>query len=109
MNAADSQIFQTEKQLKDYGDKIPADKKASIEGALKNLKEAHAAKDLAKIDSSLADLNKAWEAASQELYAAMNAQQQGGTAQGGEQHQQQSSNDSNVEDVNFEEVKDDKK
>jgi molecular chaperone DnaK len=110
INAADSQIFQTEKQLKDYGDKIPAEKKAPIEEAVKHLKEAHAAKDLAKIDTYLADLNKAWEAASQELYAAMNAQQpQGGAAPGGEQHQQQSSNDNNVEDVNFEEVKDDKK
>ena len=110
INAADAQIFQTEKQLKDYGDKIPAEKKAPIEEAVKHLKEAHAAKDLAKIDTYLADLNKAWEAASQELYAAMNAQQpQGGAASGGEQHQQQSSNDNNVEDVNFEEVKDDKK
>jgi len=111
INAADAQIFQTEKQLKDYGDKIPAEKKAPIEDALKHLKEAYAAKDLAKIDTYLADLNKAWEAASQELYAAMNAQQQpqGGAAPGGEQHQQQSSNDNNVEDVNFEEVKDDKK
>ncbi|HKC69695.1 MAG TPA: molecular chaperone DnaK [Bacteroidia bacterium] len=111
INAADSQIFQTEKQLKDYGDKIPAEKKAPIEDALKHLKEAHAAKDLAKIETHLEALNKAWEAASQELYAAMNAQQtQGGAAPGGEQHQQQqSSNDNNVEDVNFEEVKDDKK
>ncbi|MFI5141241.1 MAG: molecular chaperone DnaK [Bacteroidia bacterium] len=112
INAADSQIFQTEKQLKDYGDKIPAEKKAPIEEAVKHLKEAHAAKDLAKIDTYLADLNKAWEAASQELYAAMNAQQpQGGAAGAGEQQhtQQSSSNDNNVEDVNFEEVKDDKK
>src|SRR6201993_3112112 len=109
-NMADSTIFQTEKQLKGYGDKIPAEKKAPIEEAVKHLKEAHAAKDIAKIDTYLADLNKACEAASQELYAAMNAQQpQGGAAPGGEQHQQQSSNDNNVEDVNFEEVKDDKK
>jgi molecular chaperone DnaK len=110
INAADAQIFQTEKQLKDYGDKIPAEKKAPIEEAVKHLKEAHTAKDLAKIDTYLADLNKAWEAASQELYAAMNAQQPQGGAAGGEQHTQQtSSNDNNVEDVNFEEVKDDKK
>ncbi|HXU27960.1 MAG TPA: molecular chaperone DnaK [Bacteroidia bacterium] len=111
INAADSQIFQTEKQLKDYGDKIPAEKKAPIEEAVKHLKEAHAAKDVSKIDTYLADLNKAWEAASQELYAAMNAQQpQGGATAGDGQHTQEtSSNDNNVEDVNFEEVKDDKK
>ena len=112
INAADGSIFQSEKQLKDYGDKIPAEKKAPIESALKDLKEAYAAKDLAKIDSSLAELNKAWEAASQELYAAMNAQQQGGgAAAGGEQAhaQQDGAKNDNVEDVSFEEVKDDKK
>jgi molecular chaperone DnaK len=81
VNMADSQIFNSEKQLKDYGDKIPAEKKSAIESALANLKTAHGAKDLAAIDSSLEALNQAWQAASEELYKAMNDQQaQGGTA-----------------------------
>ena len=114
INAADGSIFQSEKQLKDYGDKIPAEKKAPIEDALKHLKEAYAAKDIAKIDTYLADLNKAWEAASQELYAAMNAQQQaqgGGAAGAGAEQQAHSegAKDDNVQDVPYEEVKDDKK
>ncbi|MHB8258679.1 MAG: molecular chaperone DnaK [Bacteroidia bacterium] len=112
INAADAQIFQTEKQLKEYGEKIPAEKKAPIEEALKHLKESYAAKDIAKIDVHLAELNKAWEAASQELYAAMNAQQQaqGGGATSGEQaHNTEGAKDDNVQDVSYEEVKDDKK
>jgi molecular chaperone DnaK len=112
INAADGSIFQSEKQLKDYGEKIPAEKKAPIEEALKHLKEAYAAKDLAKIDTYLAELNKAWEAASQELYAAMNTQQQaqGGTAAGAEQQAHtEGGKDDNVQDVSYEEVKDDKK
>ncbi len=110
INAADGQIFQSEKQLKDYGDKIPAEKKAPIESSLKDLKEAYAAKDLAKIDSSLAELNKAWEAASQELYAAMNAQQ-GGAQPGadGQQPNAEGAKDDNVQDVSYEEVKNDDK
>ena len=75
-NLADSTIFQTEKQLKEYGDKIPAEKKTPIESALKDLKEAHGARDFAKMETSLTALNSAWEAASKELYDAMNAQQQ---------------------------------
>jgi len=114
INAADGSIFQSEKQLKDYGDKIPAEKKAPIEEALKHLKEAYTAKDLAKIDTYLADLNKAWEAASQELYAVMNAQQQaqgGGTPGAGAEQQAhtEGGKDDNVQDVSYEEVKDDKK
>ena len=110
INAADAQIFQTEKQLKEYGDKIPAEKKTPIEAAVKSLKEAHAARDLAKIDTHLAELNKAWEAASQELYAAMNAQQgQGGAAPGGEQTHDAGPKNDDVQDVSYEEVKDDKK
>lgn len=108
INQADSMIFQTEKQLKDYGDKIPADKKEAIETALKDLKDAHGARDLAKIETSLEAMNKAWEAASKELYDAMNAQQQ----QQGPQQDQNNTNTTggdNVQDVNYEEVKDDKK
>jgi molecular chaperone DnaK len=104
-NQADSMIFQTEKQLKEYGDKIPADKKAPIESALKDLKDAHAARDLAKIETALAAMNTAWEAASKELYNAMNNQQQ----QGGDGQQNNDSTADNVQDVNYEEVKDDKK
>lgn len=109
INSADGMIFQTEKQLKEYGDKIPAEKKAPIEAALNDLKAAHAAKDLAKIDSSLAALNTAWEAASQDMYNAMNQnQQQGGDGQqnnnnGGANNT--STDGDNVQDVNYEEVK----
>src|ERR1051326_7300807 len=70
INQADSLIFQTEKQLKEYGDKIPADKKATIESALNKLREAHKSQDLATIDVAVTDLNNAWTAASEELYKA---------------------------------------
>ncbi|HOY32766.1 MAG TPA: molecular chaperone DnaK [Bacteroidales bacterium] len=108
INAADSMIFTTEKQLKEYGDKIPADKKAPIESALKELKEAHQSKNLQAIDAALAKMNTAWQAASQDMY---NATQQGPGAQQ-EQGQQQSQQNQggggndNVTDVDFEEVKD---
>jgi len=74
LNMADSMIFNTEKQLKDYGEKIPDDKKAEIETALASLKTAHAAKDVAGCDSSLEQLNQAWHAASEDLNKAMNDQ-----------------------------------
>jgi molecular chaperone DnaK len=99
-------IFQTEKQLKEYGDKVPADKKAPIEAALEKLKEAHKLQDEATIDTAMAELNTAWTAASEEIYK---AQAEGaGAAQpqsdaGGEQHQAKA--DDNVEDAQFEEVK----
>ena len=73
INQADSLIFQTEKQLKEYGDKIPADKKAPIETALNKLKDAHKAQDIAAIDTSLAEMNTAWTAASEEIYKAQAA------------------------------------
>ncbi|MCC8146997.1 MAG: molecular chaperone DnaK, partial [Bacteroidales bacterium] len=78
LNHADSLIFQTEKQLKELGDKIPADKKAPIEAALSKLKEAHKAQDIAGIDAGMAEVNAAFQAASQEMY---NAQQQAGGPQ----------------------------
>lgn len=103
INAADGMIFQTEKQLKEYGDKIPADKKSAIETALTNLKSAHAAQDVAQISAAMDKLNEAWNAASQDLYAAMNQGQQGqGTST--ENHDNDKHGDS-VEDVDFEEVK----
>lgn len=82
VNMADSQIFNSEKQLKDYGDKIPVEKKTVIEEALANLKTAHGARDLAGIDAGLEALNQAWQAASEELYKAMNDQQAQGGATG---------------------------
>ena len=83
MNAADSLIFQTEKQLKEFGDKIPADKKGPIEKALSDLKEAHKNQNMEEIDKLTAELNNVWQAASQDIY---NASQQ---AQGGDPTQQQ--------------------
>jgi molecular chaperone DnaK len=82
LNTADSLVFQTEKQLKEYGEKIPADKKTAIETAVNKLKEAHKAQDIAAIDASMTELNNAWTAASQDIY---NAQQQqpGGAQQPG--------------------------
>jgi molecular chaperone DnaK len=107
LNSADSVIFQTEKQLKEYGDKIPADKKAPIETALNKLKEAHKNQDLTAIDNAQNELNSAWQTASEDIYKAQ-SQQQG-------QEQSQSANPGNsgnsdakepdVTDVDFEEVK----
>ena len=104
VNAADSNIFATEKQLKEYGDKIPADKKSAIEGALAKLKEAHKNQDVPAIDTAINELNAAWQAASQDLYAAQQAEQQaqGGAQQGANAGQQQNAQ---PEDVEFEEVK----
>ena len=109
LNQADSMIFQTEKQLKDLGDKLPADKKAPIETALNKLKEAHKAQDIAGIDAAMAELNSVFQAASQEMYNAQNAQ--GGAQPGPDFGQQTGGNASNnkqdggVTDVDFEEVK----
>ena len=109
LNQADSMIFQTEKQLKDLGDKLPADKKAPIETALNKLKEAHKAQDIAGIDAAMAELNSVFQAASQEMYNAQNAQ--GGAQPGPDFGQQTGGNagnnkqDGGVTDVDFEEVK----
>ncbi len=110
INQADSLIFQTEKQLKEYGDKISADKKAPIEAALAELKEAHKLQDIAAIDKSVETMNAAWTAASEEMYKATQAAgeqpQQGPTGGGAEQPQQGSgANTDHVEDAQFEEVK----
>lgn len=108
LNHADSTIFQTEKQLKDLGDKIPADKKAPIEAALNKLKEAHKAQNLEAIDAATNELNAVFQAASQEMYNAANAQ--GGAQPGADSGQQSSqggdtSTNNDVTDVDFEEVK----
>ena len=109
LNQADSMIFQTEKQLSEIGDKIPADKKAPIESALARLKEAHKSQDVAGIDSAMSELNTAFQAASQEMYNAQNAQAggqpDGGADFGSQQAQQSGSNENDVTDVDFEEVK----
>ena len=110
LNQADSMIFQTEKQLKDLGDKIPADKKAPIEAALNKLKEAHKAQDIAGVDAAMAELNSVFRAASQEMYNAQNAQggaQAGGANFGGQTNNNAGNNNGkdNVTDVDFEEVK----
>ncbi len=110
LNQADALVFQTEKQLKEYGDKIPADKKANIEQAAEKLKEAHKAQDLAGIDTHLAALNAAWTAASEDMYKATEGQQSGGPqpAEGDGQYPGQSSANAaadNVTDVPYEEVK----
>ena len=104
INQADSMIFQTEKQLKEIGDKIPADKKAPIEAALEKLKEAHKAQDIAAIDAAINDLNNAFQAASQEMYNAANAQQGQPNADFNQQAQSNNKSD-DVTDVDFEEVK----
>jgi len=108
INKADSLIFQTEKQLKEFGDKVPADKKAPIESALNSLKEAHKSQDTAAINSAMEALNTAWTAASEDIYK---SQQEAGAAPGAEgpqpgqdQGQQQGGAD-DVTDAEFEEVK----
>ena len=110
LNEADSNIFQTEKQLKEYGEKLSADKKAAIEAALAELKTAHTAQDIAAIETNLKTLNDAWMAASEELYKAMNEQQAAGAQPNAEGNPsaENKANDS-VQDVEFEEVKDEKK
>jgi molecular chaperone DnaK len=105
LNTADSLIFQSEKQLKEFGDKLPADKKESIEKALETLKEAHKSQDLDAIDKATAELNTVWQAASEELYKAGQEQQAGGPTTEGEQPQQDPKDDQEVTDVDFEEVK----
>jgi len=102
VNQADNLIFQTEKQLKEYGDKIPADKKANIENALNELKEAHKQRNIAAIDSAMARMNQAWQAASEEMYKATQQSSQQEPHYGNEN---QGKSDGPVEDTDFEEVK----
>ncbi len=113
LNAADTLVFSTEKQLKEYGDKIPADKKEAIETAVADLKEAHKTEDLAKIDAASETLNTAWQAASQDIYAAQQAAggAEGATADAGGDAAGGGSGDNDTEDVTdveFEEVDDTK-
>lgn len=107
LNTADSMIFQTEKQLKEYGDKLSAGNKSNIENALAELKKAHEAKDVAGIDTAIENLNNAWSAASQEMYAATQGQGAPGAEGGGNGQpgaDQGKANDDGVTDVDYEEV-----
>lgn len=104
VNSADSLIFQTEKQLKEYGDKIPADKKEAIEKAVAELKKSHEAKDLAGIDTNMEALNAAWAAASEDIYkATQNTGAESGADAGANANA--GAGQENVQDVDFEEVK----
>lgn len=111
LNQADGLIFQTEKQLKEYGDKLPADKKSAIEASLNKLKEAHKSQDLAAIETSMNELNQNWTSASEDIYKATQGQQAGsqnGTDQPGGSQDQGGGGDQGgdqVTDVPYEEVK----
>ncbi len=108
LNAADSLIFQTEKQMKEYGDRVPADQKATIDSALEELKEAHKMQDLAKIETATAKLNEVWQQASQIMYqATKNAQAQEPNAETGtdaKSNNQGGKGEDEVTDVDYEEV-----
>ena len=106
LNEADAMIFQTEKQLKEFGDKLSDDKKKPIEGALEELKKAYESKDVALISPALEKINEAWKVASEEMYKAQAEAQTGGAAPNGEATAGESAKEGdNVEDVDFEEVK----
>ncbi len=110
LNQADSMIFQTENQLKEIGDKIPAEHKPAIEQALQQLKDAHKAGDIAAIDTAIAALNNAWQTASQQMYQGAQAGPQPGADQQqgpfyNQQNAQEAPKDENIQDADFEEVK----
>ena len=112
INAADSLIFQTEKQMKEYGDKLSEGNKTAINGALEKLKEAHKSQDIEAIDKAMEEMNTAWQNASQEMYAASgaeNAGQTGGSQPGAEAPPSDGGDDGGVSDVEYEEVDDKKK
>ena len=104
LNSADAMIFQTEKQLKEFGDKLSEDKKKPIEDALDELKKAYETKDIAVIDPALEKINEAWKSASEEMYKAQQAQQGDSSNSEKSEGSDEQSND-DVEDVDFEEVK----
>jgi molecular chaperone DnaK len=107
INTADSMIFTTEKQLKEFGDKLPADKKPAIESALAKLKEAHKSQDVDAIDKALAELNAVWQVASEEMYKTAQNSDQATSQPGAEQPSggNPKSGSDEVTDVDFEEVK----
>jgi molecular chaperone DnaK len=105
LNEADAMIFQTEKQLKEFGDKLSEDKKKPIEGALEELKKAYESKDLAMITPALEKINEAWKVASEEMYKAQAGAQEGPASNGEAAGAESAKEGDNVEDVDFEEVK----
>ncbi len=102
LNAADQLVFQTDKQLKEFGDKIPADKKEAIETALNALRDAHKAEDVDRVETATTQLTEAWNAASQDIYQAQQATAGADAATGGDAGSAATADD--VEDVEFEEV-----
>ena len=106
MNSADQMIFQTEKQLKEFGEKLSEEKKAPIESALEELKKAYEAKNLGDIDKSLKIINEAWKNASEEMYKAQ-AESTGGNGKESTESKTKTtdSGGDDVQDVDFEEVK----
>ena len=111
INGADAMIFQTESQLKEFGEKLSADKKAPIESSLEELKKAHESKDLALIDAAMEKINEAWKAASEEIYKAQQESQAGGPQPGADAGAGAAGDgepaQDDVQDVDFEEVKED--
>ena len=105
LNAADGMIFQTEKQLKEFGDKLSDDKKKPIEDALEELKKAYETKDIAVIDPALEKINEAWKVASEEMYKAQQEAQAGAAGPEAQAGAEPQAEGDNVEDVDFEEVK----
>jgi molecular chaperone DnaK len=111
LNSADAMVFQTEKQLKEYGDKLPADKKAEIESVVEELKTAHKAEDIPAIDAAMEKMNNLWQAASQEMYQSTQAEGQNPPPEGeqpGGDGGSKGGGDDEVTDVDFEEVDDNK-
>ena len=105
LNSADAMIFQTEKQLKEFGDKLSDDKKKPIEDALEELKKAYETKDIAVIDPALEKINEAWKSASEEMYKAQQSEQKGSSNPEQSTENPEGKESDNVEDVDFEEVK----
>jgi len=106
INGADSMIFQTENQLKEFGDKLSDDKKGPVEAALEELKKGHESKDIAQIDAAMEKINEAWKVASEEMYKAEQESQAGGAGAQGEPSEANTEGD--VQDVDFEEVEEEK-
>ena len=105
LNSADAMIFQTEKQLKEFGDKLSADKKKPVEDALEELKKAYETKDIAVIDPALEKINEAWKLASEEMYKAQQSEQKDSSNPEQSKENPEGKESDNVEDVDFEEVK----
>jgi molecular chaperone DnaK len=108
LNSADAMIFQTESQLKEYGDKLSDDKKKAIEESLENLKKSHESKDVESIKTALDGINEAWKNASEEMYKAQaesGAGSPGGDPSGSAQNDDKKDSSDDVQDVDFEEVK----